>query len=290
MIDPPRYVIISPVRDEESNIAQTLDSVVSQTWRPRQWIIVDDGSSDRTAEIVAQRVEQEPWITLVRRPDRGHRAAGSGVIEAFYDGYVQIAEADWEFLVKLDGDLTFDATYFESCLSRFAADRQLGVAGGVIYNDEGGRLVQERHPSFHVRGATKIYRRETWDVIGGLIRYPGWDILDEVSANYHGYRSKSFTDLHLVQLRYTGGAAGQFRNWTKNGLSCYLVGYHPLFVLARAGLRWRRKPYLVASIGLLWGFWKPWVLRRERPVPDEIVSYVQDQQLRRLTGRPTIWT
>ena len=122
-----------------------------------------------------------------------------------------------------------------------------------------------------------------------MIKAPGWDTLDEVKANFHGFRTYSFPELGLVQLRTTGEAAGQKKNWVKNGRACYLVGYHPLFLVARAGVRLFKRPYLTASLGLLWGFWKPWFSRTERLAEKPVVKYLQRQQLRRLFGLSSIW-
>ena len=121
-----RYVVITPVRDEEVYIGATIESVCQQTIRPTEWIIVDDGSNDRTGEIIDRYAAQVPWIRAIHRANRGFRKAGSGVIEAFYDGYHEVRCNDWELIVKLDGDLTFPPTYFEDCLAHFRSEPRLG--------------------------------------------------------------------------------------------------------------------------------------------------------------------
>ncbi|MBW2245333.1 MAG: glycosyltransferase family 2 protein [Deltaproteobacteria bacterium] len=287
--NPARYVIVSPVRDEAENIEATIESVIGQTLLPAEWIIVNDGSSDRTGEIVERAIADYPWIHVVHQPDRGYRAAGSGVMEAFYAGYESITRTDWDFLVKLDGDLHFESDYFEHCLKNFDAEPGLGIGGGVIYNMINGVEVLERHPRFHVRGATKIYRRECWEAIGGLVKQPGWDTLDEVHAHELGWVTRSFYDNRLVQLRYTGDAAGQWKNWVKNGRACYVVGYHPLFILARAFMRLFKRPFLVASVGILWGFVHAAMTGAEKIAPPNVVRYLREQQLRRLVGMSSIW-
>jgi glycosyltransferase involved in cell wall biosynthesis len=155
-----KYVIITPARDEEEFIEKTILAVAGQTIRPVQWIIVDDGSSDRTGEIIDYFARKYLWITARHRSNRGHREAGGGVIHTFYDGYALIKPTEWEFLVKLDADLTFSSDYFERCFTEFIKDQSLGIGGGGIYHEVEGRLKLEEVPRFHVRGATKIYRRE----------------------------------------------------------------------------------------------------------------------------------
>jgi poly-beta-1,6-N-acetyl-D-glucosamine synthase len=133
-----KYVVITPVRDEEKHMEATIEAVAGQTIRPTEWVIVDDGSSDRTGEIIDKYVEKFPWISVVHRSNRGFRKSGGGVVEAFYDGYDRLHSNDWDFIVKLDGDLTFSRTYFEKCFEHFEGDPKLGVGGGEIYHDVGG--------------------------------------------------------------------------------------------------------------------------------------------------------
>ncbi len=121
-----RYVIITPVRDEERFIESTIESVCRQSARPAEWVIVDDGSTDRTGDIIDRYAAQNSWITVVHRPNRGFRKAGGGVMEAFYDGYKAAQCKDWDFIVKLDGDLSFAPEYFEKCFGYFQRDPELG--------------------------------------------------------------------------------------------------------------------------------------------------------------------
>ena len=121
-----RYFVITPVRNEESRIRATIDSMLAQTVRPARWIIVDDGSSDQTPQIVEAAAAQHRWIHLLRRADRGFRKSGTGVMEAFYDGYGEIRDDGWDFLVKLDGDLSFAGDYFEKCFEHFSDQSQIG--------------------------------------------------------------------------------------------------------------------------------------------------------------------
>ena len=177
-----RYVIITPARDEEQHIEATIESVIGQTLRPAEWVIVDDGSTDRTSEILDQYAAQFPWIRLVHRPNRGFRKSGGGVVEAFYEGYDSLQCDAWDFIVKLDGDLSFSPDYFQRCFEHFREQPRLGIGGGDIYHDLDGELRLEANPKFHIRGATKIYRRPCWEDIGGLWPGPGWDTIDEVKG------------------------------------------------------------------------------------------------------------
>jgi poly-beta-1,6-N-acetyl-D-glucosamine synthase len=285
------YVVITPVRNEQENLPHTIESVVAQTARPSVWILVDDGSNDQTGVITDNAAARHSWIQVVHRPNRGFRKAGGGVIEAFYDGLHHLKGRDWDFLVKLDGDLVLAPDYFKRCFARFQQDPKIGIAGGLICRRRGNDLVAESHgdPSFHVRGATKIYRRACWDELGGLIKNPGWDTVDELKANMLGWRTCTFEDVKVHQLKETGSVDGVWRNAVKNGLANYVTGYHPLFMLGKCAKRIVEWPYGVAAGGLAWGFASGYFRGVDRIKDDEFIRYVRNQQLRRLTLRSSLW-
>ena len=284
-----KYVIITPARDEESHIGKTILAVSQQTVRPVQWVIVNDGSSDTTGEIVDRAATTYPWITVLHRSNRGFRQAGGGVIAAFNDGYVSLESLDWEFLVKLDADLSFAPDYFERCFAEFEKDRHLGIGGGGIYHLENSKLKMESNPAFHVRGATKIYRRECWEKLGGLITAAGWDTVDEVKANMLGWSTRTFADLQVSHYRFTGAADGAWKDSVKNGFANYVTGYHPLFMLVKCVRRLAARPYLTGSLGLGWGFLRGY-LKRAPQVPDRtLITYTRSQQMRRLLLLESIW-
>ena len=284
-----QYVIISPVRDEEKFIAGTVRSVAEQTVRPAEWVIVNDGSSDRTGEILDSVAAEHSWIRVVHRANRGFRKSGGGVVEAFNDGYKALAVKDWDFIVKLDGDLTFAPDYFEKCFDQFQQDPRLGIGGGTIYNMFDGKGEIEEVPKFHVRGATKIYKRECWEAIGGLWVAPGWDTIDEVKANMLGWTSRSFDEIPLNQQRPTGTAESRWKDLVKCGRARYVSGYHPLFMAGSCFVRLLRAPFIVGSAGLLYGYVTGYLKHLPQVDDPGFIRYLRDQQLRRLMGRETIW-
>jgi len=289
---PASYVIVTPVRNEEANLPATVVSVTSQTVRPSLWVLVDDGSTDGTPKVIEHARSQHGWIRSVTRPDRGFRKQGGGVVEAFYEGYRLVENEAWDFLVKLDGDLSFPANYFEGCFERFARDPRLGIGGGRVYHQINGAAVEDSpgDPAFHVRGATKIYRRAAWAAIGRLVPAPGWDTIDELKANMLGWRTYSFRELRICQLKPTGSADGSWKNWGKNGRANYITGYHPLFMLLKCFKRAFESPHGVAAGGLLVGFLAGY-LKRLPQVPDpNLIRYLRRQQLNRLFGRESLWT
>jgi poly-beta-1,6-N-acetyl-D-glucosamine synthase len=284
-----KYVVITPVRDEEAFLAATIDSMIRQTVRPVEWIIVNDGSNDKTGNIIDSYASRYPWIRAVHRKDRGFRKSGGGVVDAFNDGYHDLVTSDWEFIVKFDGDLTFEADYFEKCFEEFERDARLGVGGGMICNLIDGVEQVEEAPAFHVRGATKIYRRACWEGIGGLWPAPGWDTIDEVKANFIGWSTRSFRNLHLLHHRPTGKADGLWGGFVKYGRANYICGYHPLFMLGKCLRRLRQRPLLLGSIALLYGYVSGYVKRIPQVNDPAAIAYLRRQQLNRLVGRASIW-
>src|SRR6202140_5917856 len=283
------YVVISPVRDEEAYIRFTVDCMARQTIVPKEWVVINDGSSDKTGEILDEYAQQYPWIRVVHRANRGFRKAGGGVGEAFNAGFDALQFRDWDFLVKLDGDLSFEPDYFEKCFQNFEKELRLGVGGGVICYLENGVKDFEPSPAFHVRGATKIYKRGCWDAIGGFWPAPGWDTMDEVKASMLGWTTRSFPELHLLHHRYTGAADGTWANLVKNGRANYVCGYHPVFMLLKCVRRLRFKPYIVGSAALMYGFLSGYTQRIPQVDEPETIKYLRKKQLARLTGRESIW-
>jgi glycosyltransferase involved in cell wall biosynthesis len=283
------YVVISPVRNEDAHLDEVIEAIAAQTVRPTAWVLVDDGSTDSTPVILKRAAMRYPWISIVSRPDRGSRAPGSGVIEAFYDGYATVSQTNWEYLVKFDGDMVAPSDYMQKCFEQFGADPSLGIGGGTVTHLEHGEAKVEPHPQFHVRGATKIYRRACWQAIGGLIRSPGWDTLDELYAHFTGWTTRTFPSVCIYHRRPTGAADGTWRNSVKNGLANYVVGYHPIFMAVKCLKRAWEHPLSVEAVGLGYGFARGYVRRIPRVSNSALVAYVRREQLRRLTFRSSMW-
>jgi glycosyltransferase involved in cell wall biosynthesis len=287
-----RYCIITPARNEGKLLKHTIESVLTQSHRPCRWIIVNDGSTDDTGQVADDAASRHEWISVVHRSDRGARQAGGGVMEAFNDGFKLLgSREEWDYLVKLDGDVTFDRDYFERCFAHFSDDAKLGIGGGLICSLVNGALQpeSERDPLFHVRGATKIYRYECWRDIGGLMEITGWDTLDELKANMMGWTTRTFRDLPVVHHRVAGGAYGTWANWKKNGHANYVAGYHPLFMLLKCASRVCQRPFLVASLGLAVGFCAGYLRRLPQVNDIQLIRYLRREQMKRVFFRKSLW-
>ncbi len=297
-----RYIIVSPVRDEAQYLDTTIRCVVDQTIRPLQYILVDDGSTDETGSIIERWAAEYPWIVAVHRPDtvvaksrekqqknRGIRARAAKEILAFYEGFHHYVAANWQFLVKLDGDVGLEPDYFERCFQEFERDARLGIGGGEICHLQGGLPVVERNPVFHVRGATKIYRDACWKDIGGVSSGIAWDSLDELKASMLGWKTRTFSGLQVVHYRHTGAANGSWQNAVKKGEWNYFSGYHPLFMACKILRNMVKKPWVAGAAGLCYGYLRAFFLRSPQVEDKKLIRYIRGQQLRRLCLLPTIW-
>lgn len=288
-MDAIKYLVVSPVRNESDYIERTLKSMISQQIKPHQWIIVDDGSTDDTREIAERYAAEHDWITVMGRLDRGYHEPGRGVIQAFYDGYEARGFDDFDYVVKLDADLTFESDYFSGLFEKFAANPKLGLASGVCWIERNGQLQEEKHPSFHTRGPATVYKRACWDQIGGLVKHLGWDTIDEIKAWHRGWESRSFAEIKIIHHRITGLNSGVWGWQTKLGRSDYYCGYHPLFIIAKSAGRFFRRPYFRGSLGILWGYFSQWFTRAELLDDPAIVRFIRHEQIKKLTFRKSLW-
>ena len=277
-----KFVIITPVKDEEAFIEKTVLSMISQTVRPNKWIIVNDGSIDKTGEIVQKYAGEHDWIEMINRPPGRAREPGRAVIESFYDGYDSMKNLEFDFIVKLDGDLSFEPNYFEEIFKRFKRTSKLGIASGSCYVERGNRLILEKTPRSHTRGPTKVYKRECWNDIGGLVAKLGWDTIDEIKAQMRGWKTRSFNELKLVHHRPTGHAGGALKGRIKQGLGAYYLGYHPIFMLVRVVNRIPERPFLIGALAMWWGFLSGYLKGLEQFEDPKLRQYLRKKQLERL--------
>lgn len=238
---------------------QTLDSVVAQSVRPALWVIVDDGSTDETPAILLEYCRHHDWIRVVTRADRGHRAVGPGVIDAFYAGYQTINPDDFEYLCKLDLDLLLPPRYFEILMQRMSADPLIATCSGKAYVSEAGHLASERHGDETSLGMTKFYQVKRFQAIGGFVREVMWDGIDCHRCRMLGWKALSWDepDLRFVHLRPMGSSqVGIYTGRMRHGYGQYFMGSSLWWMLATAAYRVTEKPYLFGGLAILWGWTK----------------------------------
>ncbi len=281
------YVIVTPVKNEELYIGKTINSVIDQTIRPQQWIIVNDGSTDKTGEIIQSYARKYLWIKEIQNERSASRKIGGQA--ALMHGLKFLNVDNYDYFVRMDGDVTFDPYFFESAFQKFKANLNLGIASGVCYVEEKDRMVEEKNPRFHTRGPLKIYRVECYKAIGGLDPEEGWDTIDEVKANMLDWQTRNFPELKVHHLRKTQTASGTLQGRINIGKTAYYLGYHPLFLMARAIKNMTKAPYILGGFYMLAGYFGGYLKKQQRLEDSSFVAFLRKQQINRLLGRETIW-
>lgn len=264
---------------------RTLDSMVAQTLRPTLWIVVDDGSTDATPDILAEYTAAHDWIRVVPKPDRGHRAVGPGVVEAFYAGLETISLDDYAYVSKLDLDLDLPPRYFEILIERMQDDPRIGTCSGKPYIRRGGELVSERKSDEMSVGMTKLWRTRCFKAIGGLVREVMWDAIDCHKARQLGWKAISWDepDLRFEHLRPMGSSQTSiYTGKRRHGFGQYFMGTDPLYFTATAVYRAMEPPYVLGGLAMMQGFFGAW-LRRERQLDDpDLRAFIRAYQRRAL--------
>lgn len=290
-----RYCLVTPCRDEAAFARRTLDAVVGQSEPPALWVIVDDGSKDETPAILAEYAQRFPFIRIVRRPDRGDRKLGGGVIDAFYSGYDSIDPATFDYVCKFDLDLDVPPRYFATLMDRMEAEPRIGTCSGKAYFFPEGTpvgpvrfpladttgLVSEALGDDNSAGMIKFYRTACFRQIGGFVRELMWDGIDGHRCRQRGWIAVSWDDpeLRYVHLRPMGTS---HRNWwtgrVRHGFGQYFMGTTPVYMLASATFRMTRPPRVVGGIAMLHGYFKSMLFRSPRYGDDEFRDFLRSYQ------------
>lgn len=277
------FVLISPARNEAGFIELTLKSMVAQTKKPLKWVIVSDGSTDGTDEIVQRYAATNPWIQLLRLPDKRERNFG-GKVHAFNAGLELLRDLDYQVIGNLDADLSFEPDYFEFLLNKFSGNPRLGV-GGTPFS-EGGATYDYRFASTeHVSGACQLFRKECFAEIGGYvpIKAGGIDLVAVTTARMKGWETKSFTEKVSIHHKKTQrGKHSTVKATFKSGYHDYLMGSHPLWQLFRSAYQMSNKPLIAGGALLFTGFAWATIKRAERPISLELVRFRRKEQMQRL--------
>jgi biofilm PGA synthesis N-glycosyltransferase PgaC len=278
------YVVITAAKNEEAYIEQTIRSVIAQTITPRKWIIVSDGSTDRTEEIVSRYTAQYDFIVLLRADADRKRNFGSKV-KALGIAYEQVRSIDHEYVGILDADVSFGSAYYESIMQKFSDNLKLGIAGGILFERHKEAYIQQRTSfDWSVSGPIQMFRRECYEQIGGYVPVRGGlDAVAEVMARMKGWEVRGFPEIHVLHHRTTGAEKGSF--WIASfsqGVEDYLLGYHILFFLARCFFRSVERPYLLGSFLMLCGYCWSLLRRPKRQVSPEFVRYLRKEEMNRL--------
>ncbi len=270
-----RYAVISPVKNEERFIGQTIASMISQNVKPALWIVVDDASTDNTARIVRECMDSHAWVRYLFYPGEAVRKTGSAEIHAFNYGFNAISKLAFDFIVKLDGDLRFDEGYFENLFLRFAENRKLGIASGIYLEETAHSWEPVGMPGYHAAGASKVIRRACFERIGGFIAQRGWDTIDEIRAQAMGWETMHFDDIRFFHLRKEGAGMGQIHTNVMHGEIFYRTGGSFVFFIVKSLHRMLRgKPFIIAGAAMVYGYSAAFLRRKKLLVnPAEARTY-----------------
>jgi poly-beta-1,6-N-acetyl-D-glucosamine synthase len=279
-----KYVLITPARNEEAYIEKTIQSVLSQTVLPEKWIIVSDGSTDRTDTIVDRYKCANTFISLLSTRKGGSANFGSKA-SAFNAGRNELENKKYDLIGNLDADVTLPPNYFETMMTYFKEDPMLGIAGGIICELVDGNYILQNISLNSVAGAVQLFRRECFNAIGGYIpiKSGGIDAAAEILGRMHGWKVRTFPDIHVLHhRRVVTGGRNILHTRFRQGVTQFLLGYHPLFQLARLFFRIPDKPFFIGSLLTLSGYSWAYLKRMESPMPAEAIRFLHSEQLKRL--------
>jgi biofilm PGA synthesis N-glycosyltransferase PgaC len=287
-----RYVLITPAHNEEAFIAKTLQSVVEQTVRPTKWVIVNDGSTDRTADIILEFASKYPFITLVNHARPLGRHFGYKA-HAFNKGLTEFKDVPYEFIGNLDADISLPSNYYENILSEFQANPKLGLAGGMVSSWIKTAFVSQNVSLDSVAGAVQLFRRGCFEELGSYLALPygGIDSVAEIKARMNAWEVRTFPNIKVFEHRQTGTASTTpIRSRFKEGKRFYSLGYSPIFYCFRSLFRLCEPPFLIGSFVAFLGYISCWLRHEEILVPSELASYLRAEQLRKLKSKLVFWS
>ncbi len=285
------YVLITPAHNEESFIEHTIRSVIGQTVRPSRWVIVNDGSTDRTAGIVSRHASDHKFIALVNL----ERAEGRNFAKkanAFSHGLATVKDIPYAYIGNLDADISLAPDYHENLLFEFAKDPRLGIAGGIVFTRIGDQFATQDETLDSVGGAVQLFRRDCFEQIGGYLPLPygGIDAAAEITARMKGWTVRKFPDNPVWEYRRTGTATARplFSRVTE-GRRFYSLGYGVVFYLLRCVYRMKDPPYVLGSAAALAGYLYSMVRREPTVLSEEAVRYLRAEQWKKLCRFPQLW-
>lgn len=280
------YVIITPAHNEEALIERTIQSMIAQSLWPLKWIIVSDGSTDQTGDIVHRYASQYRFITLIDvERTKGRNFANK--VTAFNRGLDEAGEIGYHYIGNLDADIVLEPCYFEGILSEFQKDAMLGIAGGIVFTNIDGSFATYDTTLDSVGGAVQLFRRACFEAIGGYtaLEWGGIDAAAEIKARMFGWKVRKFPEHKVLEYRRTGSAqAKPLIRSVREGRKFYSLGYGLLFYLVRCVYRAKDPPYVTGSIAALYGFMESLVRRRPRVLPQDVIHYLRNEQNHRLKG------
>lgn len=284
-----RLLLITPARNEAAHLERTIRAVAAQTRRPDLWLVVDDGSDDGTPQLLDRLADEIAFLESLRAPARDAAAAEDGLALAaeaiaFNAALRGVDLSEFTHVGKLDADVELPPEYFERLLSRFDAEPRLGVAGGVLLEQDGKGWEPTKVPPHHVRGALKLYSRECFEAIGGIEERLGWDTIDETYARMRGFETRSLSELTARHHRPVATRGGTLRGRARHGQCAYILRYDLWWVILRSFKVALQRPYGLSGIAFLYGYFRALLHSQPKVEDDGYREFVRGELRTRLLG------
>jgi biofilm PGA synthesis N-glycosyltransferase PgaC len=285
-----RLLLITPAWNEASHLERTARAIVAQSRRPDLWLIVDDGSDDHSPQILARLEREIDFLQVLPGPSQAleesdDRLAIAAEARAFNSALATVDLDSYDFIGKLDADIELGPDYFERLLGHFSDEPELGIAGGVLLEDDGNGWRLTKVPGYHVRGALKLYRRVTLERIGGIEERLGWDTIDETYARMYGYATRSLPELVARHHRPVATRGGALRGRARHGRCAYILCYPAWWVALRSPKVAGEKPVGASGLAFLYGYVRSALSPDQRVQDDRFKRFVHRELRGRLLPR-----
>jgi len=282
-----KYVIVTPAFNEEKNITMTIKSVLSQTIKPIIWIIVDDGSTDNTAEVIKHYADNYPWIRYVYREKKNDQSYFASNVYAIQKGVENLSDIDYDYLAILDADITLYDAYYEDIAYAFENDQLLGIASGNCADRINEQLVKHLYDRRSCAKAVMVFRRECYEQLGGFIpmKYGGEDTCACFTARMNGWKTWAFHEFLVIHNKPLGmGYSKSKLNYRfRQGIGEFFLATHPLFLLLKSLRRSvKESPYIIGGLLRIAGFCYGYFIHEKRQIPDDLIKFIQREQLFRI--------
>ncbi|HET9197316.1 MAG TPA: glycosyltransferase family A protein [Solirubrobacterales bacterium] len=289
-----RLLLITPARDEAAHLERTVRAVAAQTRPPDLWLIVDDGSTDGTAQLLERLAPEVPFLEVRKAPRRRQLPGADGLAlaaeaVAFNAALASVDPTPFSHVGKLDADVELPPDYFERLLERFAAEPELGIAGGVLLERSGGDWEETKIPAHHVRGALKLYSRACFEAIGGIEERLGWDTIDETYARMRGYTTRSLPEIAARHHRPVATRGGALRGRARHGQCAYILRYSAWWVVLRSFKVALQRPLVLSGIAFLYGYFAAMAKAQPKVEDERFKRFVRGELRRRLFPRSSFF-
>ncbi len=281
-----KTLIITPFLNEDAVLRELIESFIAQSNPITRWVLVDDGSTDKSVEIIKEYLEKYDWIRLVQLNHNQKRSIGAKIINAFNSGLATENPADYNIIMKIDADLVLPSNYVQEITKEFEENPRLGLCGGVCGLVVDGEIKLEQKTNLdHVRGALKAYRLDCFKEIGGLVNKMGWDSVDEYKTRFANWEVKVLPNLMVAHLKETNIKTGHAKASFKNGIMLYTIRFDFPLLMTNVLKRLFWKPYIIQGLAIFAGYFYALFTREERIINPQLGTFIRSYRYSKIMER-----